>query len=62
MQLGRVKLLLTEDGKASDWRGLAELAELGSGNAYLKIEQAGDPVEDEAWSDRREVLSYAAAD
>ena len=46
MQLGRVKLLLTEDGKASDWRGLAELAELASGNAYRKIEQAGDPVKE----------------
>ena len=46
MQLGRVKLLLTEDGKASDWRGLAELAGLASGVTYIKIEQAGDPVKE----------------
>ena len=46
MQLGRAKLLLTEDGKASDWRGLAELAGLAGGATYLKIEQASDPVKE----------------
>ena len=46
MQLGRAKLLLTDDGKASDWRGLAELAGLAGGATYLKIEQAADPVKE----------------
>jgi len=45
-QLGRVKLLLTDDGKACDWRGLAELAGLAGGATYLKIEQAQDPVKE----------------
>ena len=46
MQLGQAKLLLTDDGKASDWRGLAELAGLAGGATYLKIEQAADPVKE----------------
>jgi len=46
VQLGRTKLLLTDDGKASDWRGLAELAGLAGGATYLKIEQAPDPVKE----------------
>ena len=41
-----MKLLLTDDGKASDWRGLAELAGLATGATYLKIEQAADPVKE----------------
>ena len=41
-----MKLLLTDDGKASDWRGLAELAGLANGATYLKIEQAADPVKE----------------
>ena len=41
-----MKLLLTDDAKASDWRGLAELAGLATGATYLKIEQAADPVKE----------------
>ena len=46
VQLGRAKLLLTDDGIISDWRGLAELAGLTGGATFLKIEQASDPVKE----------------